>query len=73
MTNLEFDSQGRLFGIYRTELELKAIQFFKDVLNEPFEEDQLKSPQHLLCEFCDGYSKNDEGYSEYNFEQSIPL
>lgn len=65
---MQFDSQGRLFGVYRTELELKAIQFFKDVIKEPLDEDSLKLKEHVLQPFYDGYKSG-----QYNLSGDLEL
>lgn len=49
------DEEMKLFE-NRTELEIKAVQFFRDVLKEPFDEETLRDERHLLQPFYDGYS-----------------
>jgi len=66
--NYEYDHNGRLYGIDRTELELKAIQWFKDVLHEPLDKDQLKIMEHVLQPFYDGYASG-----QYNLDNDPDL
>lgn len=53
----------------RTELELHFIQLMQEI-GEPFDEQTLEQPGHLIEEFRDGY-RNEDAYASNDEEKEL--